>query len=158
MMPEIPRLFAVTPPAAIVDNASFVTNVIDTKGFRFCRILLYLGATDIAMTALKVQEADAASDATTLTSGADIADLVVGTATTDAGGASALPSDTADNSFQAFEIDLRGRKRYLKLIATAGNGAAGTFAAAWAELHRAEKLPITAAEKGCAQVMKAPKL
>lgn len=158
MMPELPRLVIVTPPAAIVDNASFTTNVIDTRGFRFVRINFMIGATDIAMTALKVQEADAASDATTLTSGADIADLVVGTATTEAGGASALPSDTADNSIQSFEIDMRGRKRYLKLIATAGNGAAGTFGTAWAELHRAEVLPLTAAAKGCAQVMKTPKL
>jgi len=158
MMPELPKLAIVTPPAAIVDNASFTTNVIDTKGFRFVRINLMIGATDIAMTALKVQEADAASDATTLTSGADVADLVVGTATTDAGGASALPSATADNTIQSFEIDMRGRKRYLKLIATIGDGSAGAFACAWAELHRAEKLPITAAEKGCAQVMKSPKL
>jgi hypothetical protein len=157
-MPEIPRLVAVTPPAAIVDNASLVTNVVDTAGFRFARIVLFLGATDIALTNLRVQEADAITNATTLTSGVDITDLVVGTATTDAGGASALPSATADNTFQAFEIDLRGRRRYLKLIATVGDGAAGAFAAAWAELHRAEKLPITAAEKGCGQVMKSPKV
>lgn len=154
MVPTDTKIVEVIAPAAIVDNAAFTTKVIDTQGFRYCEIVLHLGALDIAATLLKVQEADAASDATTLTSGADITASIVGTATNDAGSTSALPGATADNTFQKFEIDLRGRKRYLKLLFTGGDGSAGTFASAFAVLSRAEVSPVTAAQKGCAQVMR----
>ena len=63
------KVVNVTPPAAIVDNASFVTNAIDTAGFGKLAIYFSLGATDIAMAALKLQEADASnlSDAADIT-------------------------------------------------------------------------------------------
>ena len=52
------KYVSVTPPAAIVDNASYTTAEIDTYGWDYAKIVCYVGATDIAMTALKVQEAD----------------------------------------------------------------------------------------------------
>ena len=158
MIPIDNKLVRVTSPAAIVDNASLTTQVVATKGFRYARFVVYLGATDIAMTALKVQEADAASDATTLTSGADVSGTVFGTATNDAGTTSTLPSATDDNTFVTIEIDLRGRKRYQKLIATGGDGAAGAYIAAWCELYRGEITPTTAAQKGVGQNLRVPAL
>lgn len=116
------KYVAVTPPAAIVDNASYTTGEIDTLGFAYLTIVAHLGATDIAMTALKVTESD--------TSGSDHADvtgLVYGTSTDIDGNTSALPSATDDNKFFVFNIDLRGRKRYIDVTATAGDGTAGTF-------------------------------
>jgi hypothetical protein len=158
MIPVTRKLFAVTPPAAIVDNASLTTNVIDCKGFNFLRVVVYFGAMDIAVTALKLQEADAASDATTLTSGADITGTVFGTATIDAGSTSALPTATDDNKFFTFEVDLRGRKRYVKPVVTCGDRAAGTYVCVWAELDRGEQCPTTAAQKGVAQNLRMPAL
>jgi hypothetical protein len=158
MIPIQNKLVSVTPPAAIIDNASAACNVVDTLGYRYARYVFYFGAMDIAAVALKVQEADAKTNATTLTSGADITGAVFGTSTNDAGIASTLPSATDDNKFFTVEIDLRGRKRYLNPVITLGDGAAGTFVAAWCELSRAEITPTTAAQKGVSQNLRVPVL
>lgn len=154
MMPFCNKLVSVTPPAAIVDNASFTTAIVDTQGFRLARFVVYLGATDIAVAAFKVQE----SDDSGMSGAADVTGAVFGTSNNDTGSASTLPSATDDNKFFTVEIDLRGRKRYLDLVLTAGDGAAGTFAAAWCELYRGENTPTTAAQKGVSQNLRVPAL
>lgn len=144
------KFFSITPPAAIVDNASLTTATIDTLGFAYCRVLVYLGATDIAMTALKIQE----SDDSGMSGAADVTGLVYGTSTDIAGSTSALPSATDDNKCFAFEIELKGRKRYLDLVATCGDGAAGTFAIAFALLSRASDVPVTKTERGYGNILR----
>jgi hypothetical protein len=147
------KFVGVTPPAAIIDNAAATTNVIDTLGFDHCRIYVYLGALDIAAVTLKVQEADAKSSATALTSGADVTGLTYGTSTNLAGSVSALPSATDDNTVYVFDIDLRARKRYLDVSLTLGDGAAGSYVTVFAILSRPEQAPTTAAGQGCADVL-----
>lgn len=144
------RLVSITPPAAIVDNASYTTASIDTQGFDYLQVVVYLGATDIAMTALKLQESD------TDGSYADVTGLVYGTSANTGGSTSTLPSATADNSFFLFEVDLKGRKRFFDLVATAGDGSTGTFLAAFAILSRAKDVPVTAAERGASQILRVP--
>jgi hypothetical protein len=141
---------SVTPPAAIVDNASLTTATVDTAGYAYARFFLYLGAMDIAMTALKVQE----SDDSGMSGAADITGLVYGTSSGISGSASSLPSATDDNKCFVFEIDLRGRKRYLDLVATCGDGTAGTYATAFCLLSRASDAPVTAAERGFGNVLR----
>lgn len=148
------KKFVVTPPAAIYDNASLTCNVIDTAGYDAVAIDLVLGATDIAMTTLKVQESDTKSSATALTSGADVTGLVYGTSNNIAGSASALPTADDDNKVFRFEIDCRYRKRYLLLVATCGNGAAGTYAMAIADLHRAAISDTSASDRGCGDILR----
>lgn len=150
MQPELPKMVAITPPAAIVDNASLTTASIDTKGFAHCRIMVLIGATDIAMTALKVQESDNDSDYS------DVTGAVFATSKNDAGSTSALPVATDDNKFFCIDIDLIGRKRYLDLVATCGDGSAGTYITAWAELRRGEKVPAKASEAGISQRLVVP--
>lgn len=130
------KFLNVTPPAAIVDNAAFVTNEIDTAGWDYITIICIFGAMDIAMAALKVQESD--------TSGSGFADI------TGATFAGSLPSATDDNNLFAFYLDLRKRKRYLDMVATGGDGAAGTYMSAIAILSRGEQLPTTATLRGLA--------
>ncbi len=55
-------------------------------------------------------------------------------------------------------MDLRGRKRYLDVALTGGDGTAGTYAAVWANLFEGEVGPTTTTEKGAAQVLRAPSL
>lgn len=141
-------------PAAIVNNASVVGQVIDTLGFIECRIDFLLGATDIAMSALKVQESDTKASATALTSGADVAGLVFGTSNGIDGTASALPSATDDNKVFSFDINLRGRKRYLLLVGTLGNGSTGGYSSAQATLANPEISVDTAAARGAANVLR----
>lgn len=146
---QLPKLVAITPPQAIVDNASWTTAEIDTLGYRYCRIVVFFGAMDIAMVALAVTESD-----TSGSGHSNVPGLVFGTSANTAGSTSSLPSATDDNKFFIFEIDLKGRKRYLDLTATGGDGAAGTYMTAWAELWDGEESPNTAAKEGASQILR----
>jgi hypothetical protein len=134
------KYVSITPPAAILDNASATTAEIDTLGFEYLSIICQVGATDIAMTALKVTESD-----TSGSGHADVTGLVFGTSTDIDGNASALPSATDDNKFFVFLIDLRGRKRYIDLTATMGDGTAGGYFSAIGVLSRGATGPTTEA-------------
>lgn len=143
------KVVRVTDPAAIVDNASWTTEEIDTKGFDYAQVYCYVGASDIAHVALKVQESSVSGSGF-----ADVTGLVFGTSTNTDGSTSTLPSATDDNKLFIFDIDLKARERYLDLVATAGNGAAGTYMTAWAVLSRAGETPMTATERGASQILR----
>lgn len=143
------KFVSVTPPAAIVDNAAYTTAEIDTVGYDYATILCYLGATDIAMAALAVTESD-----TSGSGHANVTGLVYGTSTDISGATSALPSATDDNGCFAFEIDLRGRKRYLDVTATAGDGTLGTFLTVAALLWRGDELQQTASARGLSNILR----
>lgn len=130
------KIVAITPPGAILDNTSPTTTAVDCAGFGYAVITVFLGAMDIAMTALKLQQSNASGSGF-----ADITGAVGGTDFT-------LPIATDDNKFVKFFVDLRGKKRYLDLVATVGDGAAGTYFCAWAELYEAAITPSTATERG----------
>lgn len=139
----------VTAPGALLDNASATTTEIDTLGYDYCKIKVILGATDIALTALKVQESDTSGSGF-----ADVTGLVYGTSENIAGDTSALPSATDDNKVFGFEIDLKARKRYLDVVATVGNGTNGAYVAIIAELSRAKDEPVTASERGYGDILR----
>jgi hypothetical protein len=56
--------------------------------------------------------------------------------------------DADDNKVYSFEIDTRGRKRFLKVVFTIGNGSTGAFVVAVASLFRGHDTPRTAADAG----------
>jgi hypothetical protein len=143
------KFVPIVPPGAIVDDTSFVASVLDTLGFAYATLPVQLGGTDIAMTALKVQESDEADDNFT-----DVSGLVFGTSKNITGSTSTLPSADNDNDVFVFDVNLLGRKRYLKLVATAGNGSTGTYLACLAILSRAAESPVTAAERGAEQILR----
>jgi hypothetical protein len=136
-------------PGVIKDNAAFVASEIDTKGFSHCAIAIQVGATDVTMAVLKVQESDTSGSGF-----ADVTGLIFGTSTNVAGDTSALPTSTDDNDIFVFEIDLRPRKRYLKVGATAGDGTSGTYLSGMALLQRAAIGPSAAADWGANQVLR----
>jgi hypothetical protein len=135
-------------PAAIVDNASFTTLVIDTvdattgQKWDYATIVVQLGATDIAMTALAVKESDDNSTNTNVTG------TVFGTAVDIDGTTTVLPASTDDNKVEVIHLDLRKRKRYLQLLATAGDGTTGTYLSALCILSRGSVAPDSCAEMG----------
>lgn len=132
----------ITPPAAIVDNTSFTTAEIDTVQngvkYNYLTILVSFGAMDIAMAALKVQNGDTSGSLSDLTGAVGGTDFT-------------LPSATSDNTIWAFHFDCVGKGRYFDLVATGGDGAAGTYMSAIAILSNAAEVPITATAKGLAQ-------
>lgn len=139
------KFVSVTPPAAIIDDASATTAEIDTLGFDFLTVVVYLGATDIALTALAVTESDSSGSGH-----ANITGAVYGTSTDVDGNTSSLPSATDDNGFFIVELDLRGRKRYIDVTATVGDGTAGAFVTILGILERGDELPTSVSEMGCA--------
>lgn len=143
------KMVAVTIPVAIVDDGSYTTIEVDTLGFEYATYYVMLGASDIAMVAFAVTESDTAGSGHT-----NIAGAIYGTSNNISGSASTLPSATDDGKIFAVEIDLKARKRYLDLTLTAGDGALGTFAVAWCVLSRAKQAPVTAADRGCSQILR----
>jgi len=142
------KYVSMTPPAAIIDNASATVAEVDTIGWDYMTIVCQVGATDIAMSALKVTESD-----TSGSGHADVTGLVFGTSTDIDGDTSALPTATDDNGFFVFQIDLRNRKRYIDMTATVGDGTAGAYLAIFGMLSRGDTGPTTVSGMGAAGVL-----
>jgi hypothetical protein len=132
------------PPTAVKDGAVFVTNAIDTAGFSKLAIYVSLGTIDATMTVLKVRE----SDASDMSSPADVSGLVYGTSVNpETNATSALPTSADGGKVYAFFLSLQGRKRYIDVDITAGDGAAGTFGSGIAFLYDGDAMN-TATERG----------
>lgn len=143
------KFVAITPPGAILDDTSATTAAVDTAGFNYATVVVLLGATDIALTALKLQHSDAAGSGYVDIDGADF------NGDTDIeGGTAALPSGTDDNKFFVVEVDLRNKKRYLDLVATIGDGSSGAYFTAFAILSQSSLGLHTAADRGAASVLR----
>jgi uncharacterized protein YdbL (DUF1318 family) len=124
---------------AIVDGASATSIPVDTNGFNNLALIVLLGAMDDALTALKVQESDTSGGSYTDITGADFS--VSGS----------LPDATDDGKNVAVQINLQRRKRWIKVVATAGATLNGVAMAALAILSRAESVPFDAASRGLDQ-------
>lgn len=114
-------------------TADVTSTVIDTKGFDSVAIVVHLAAIATGSVCdLFLQEADAASNSSTLTSGADLA------------GSSVTVADDDDN--QVFVIEVcKPLKRFLQL--TINKDASNAVAAsAVAYLYNADAVPTTHAE------------
>jgi len=119
----------------------------DTIGYDYAVVDVLLGTfttTDPTLTTLKFTE----SDDTVLTNFAAITALTGGTAgNTSSNFVIPIAAVTGLGGAIQFQIDLRKRKRYLKLNATPGTT---QVLAAIAHLGRAEQAAITAAQKSVA--------
>jgi hypothetical protein len=128
------KFAAITPPAAIVDNAAFTTTAIDTKGFAWLTIVVLFGALDIAPASSKIRQ----SDASNMSSSSDIA----------VGGTDySLATASSDNQFHVFDINLLGKKRYIDFEITGGDGTTGTYMTAIAILSRGAEAPDSVTER-----------
>lgn len=141
----------------VADNATVTSYVIDTAGVDYVNIDVILGETDAAMTVLKIQESDTYSTTTALGgTPADVTGLVYGTSSNpDTGVTSALPTDAVDGTIYSFSINTQARKRYLALIAVAGNGTTGTAISAIYKANKLSNQGLTASNRGLAAQLKA---
>lgn len=124
---------------AVVDGATATAIAVDTLGFENLALLISLGVMDDALTALKLTECDTSGGSYTDVDDADFA--------TDG----TLPAATDDGLIVAIQVVLQNRKRYLKLVATAGATGAGVAISAVALLSRAHIVPSDAASRGLDQ-------
>ena len=148
-MQGVKKGVAISP--VVIDNATATAYVIDTAGVDFVNIDVIIGATDIGVTTLKVQESDVASNSTTLTSPTDVPGLIFGTSVDpDTNATSVLPSATDDNKVFTFFVNTQARKRYLQLLAVAGNGTVGVAIAANWNGGKVSNFANTAQSRGVA--------
>lgn len=140
------KIVVLVEPQATLNNGSFTVNVLDTVGWDYVSIYVALGAMDAALTACKLNEADAKASATALTGGTLVPN-------SDYSVSGTLPTVAADaNNVVAWHVQLTaGRKRFLLPVITVGNGTNGAFVTVWATLSRAKQVPNTAALRGLQQ-------
>lgn len=131
-------------PGVIKDNAAYTPSVVDTLGYDYLTAVIDIGATDIAMAVLTLVESADNSTNTNI----EAANFGNTSSTDWEGTALALPSSTADNTFRVVHLDMRKRKRYIQIAATAGDGSAGTYMSAIGILSRAEIAPTTSTLAG----------
>lgn len=137
------KLVNLTPPGALVDDASLSVLELDTLGWDYVTIVLMLGATDIGVTVCKLTDADVSA-----TSHADITGTVYGTATDIDGTLSILPASDDDDGFFGWELDLKKRKRFIDAVITVDDGTVGGYYAVFAILSRGQQPPITVSARG----------
>jgi hypothetical protein len=130
------KYVAVTPPAAIVDNAAFTTAAIDTFGYNRLTILVVFGAIDIAPASASIRQSDASNMGSPSNIAVGGTDFALATAT------------DSDNLFHVFEVDLKGKKRYIDFEITGGDGAAGSYIAVLGILSQPIASPNSATEHG----------
>jgi hypothetical protein len=130
------------PPESVASSAT-AAMTFDTRGYREAVVDVVMGTnttTNGAIAVLRFLE----SDITDATGFAAITSLTGGTAA----GNFAIPAQTATGlgGVIQFQIDLRARKRYLRLQITPGTSGAHVVGAT-AHLFRGEQLPVSAAQK-----------
>jgi hypothetical protein len=128
-------------PQARINNAAVTCASVDRHGFDYAVVRLSLGATDVGLTTLKLQESDDNSTFADIT-GADFSAAPL-----------SLPTSASSNTLWEWQVDLRGsRKRYLRPAITIGNGSSGAFVSVTVELSRAEQAPYNALTQNLAGV------
>ena len=134
-----------------VDNTSFAVDELDTLGYDAVTLAISFGNVPADVTAITLTESDTAgSGHGNVTAG------VVGTTADMDGTTSVLPTAAAgDGDLILQQIDLRGRKRYLDLTITAGNGSGtATQCSVVAVLSRAGKGFDSASDYAAETVMR----
>ncbi|GMQ95825.1 MAG: hypothetical protein BMS9Abin14_286 [Gammaproteobacteria bacterium] len=143
MLPISKTVVAITGQS--VTNAATVTGNIDRLGFNYCELDVLLAGGDAATnnpSVLKVSE----SDDTVVSNFADVTGLVGDTGFTIPN----IGTDTAASTVVKFRLDLKKRKRYLKVTISP---ITTEILAAVAQLHKWEKAPVSTTDAGVATVV-----
>jgi len=136
------KIVVLSQPGAALDNAAATVSAIDTLEWDYLTIYAILGATDAALTVLKLTESDASGSGYV-----DIPETVYG-----ASGNPALPNALADNSVYGFFLNLaNNRCRYIKPAAAVADGSVGGYVTIVAILSRGKTVPSDDASRGLAQ-------
>ncbi len=116
---------------ADADGTTVKGPAVDRRGFEEALVNLQHGAVvDGAVLAAKVQEADTETDA-------DFADITNAAFANIAGGAAVT------SGIYAGRLNLAGRKRYLRVVATVTGNTKTAEVAALVSLHQARELPVS---------------
>lgn len=120
-------------------GAVTMDNNVDTAGYSYLTVVVSTGAS-AGLSALKLQEDDASG----FGSATDVAGTTIGTALDIDGGTSTLPS-SGDDEIHVINVDLRGKKRYVRPVATR---AGTTLCSILGILSKAEEATNVLADRG----------
>lgn len=149
------KFVAITPPAADATGATPTTASLDTKGWDYVTIVAHFGVVGngAAVTTMKLTESDTDSAYADITVGsATKASFITADATPLSDGSSCVtPTGTAgagncDNGFYAWQVNLKGRKRYLDVSIVCA--AVSQFITVFAILSRGAEMPNSMSERG----------
>lgn len=149
------KFVAITPPAADATGATLTTASLDTKGYDWVTIVAHFGVVGngAAVTTMKLTESDTDSSYGDIAVGsATKASFITADATPLSDGTAAVtPTGTAgagncDNGFYAWQVNMKGRKRYLDVSIVCA--AVSQFVTIFAILSRGSAMPNTMAERG----------
>lgn len=138
MVPAPKRVIAIT-PVSKTNGATATGEFIDTKGFDYATISVFASAADVVsntLSVLKIEEGDTTSSVATFAGAVQNTDFTVATN---------AYTNTAGQNLWTYGVDLRGRKRYLRVSASPQTT---MIIAGHAELHRGEVMPVTASQAG----------
>lgn len=114
------KIVQVTNPSTVSAGAA-TTATIDTNGFDYCSIIFIGGSMTGGYSVFKVQESDDSGMSGAVDISNDNGVLGFGeTNQLNVDGTASTDPDATDDVTYGIEIDLRGRKRYLDVSATAG--------------------------------------
>lgn len=134
----------------IHDDTSMVFLELDTKTWDYLEVVLAIGITDDAIeTAMLLTESDTAGSGHVTISG-----TVWTTALDIAGDATVYPTAADDGKLYKWEVNLKGRKRYIDATITVADATLGVNACVMSRLSRGEVAPTTAAEAGFAAIVR----
>ncbi|HUX02001.1 MAG TPA: hypothetical protein VMY35_13580 [Phycisphaerae bacterium] len=140
-MKQVVQVLRTALTAAGTELGSGVTNYIDTLGYDFMSLDCICQTYSGTMSTFQIMEADVTTSATF----AAIVALTGGTATSTSAGFVIASSPTAGQYLSKFNVDLRGRKRYVKLALIPDVAVTATVVA---NLFKGEDAPITTTQVG----------
>ena len=138
MLPQNKAAVAIL-PVSVTNGATATGPAIDTMGYDFATVDIVASVADVVsntLSVLRLQEADV----TNATSFANVSGGIGGTDFTIATNAY---TSTAGQNIWKFNVDLRGRKRYLRVLASPQTT---MIVGGVANMSRGEESPITAAK------------
>lgn len=139
MVPLSKSVIAIT-PISKTNGATATGEMIDTKGFDYAEISVIASTADVVsntLSVLKIEEGDTTSSVATFAGAVQNTDFTVAT--------NAYTSTANGQNVWKYGIDLRGRKRYLRVSASPQTT---MVIGGVANLFRAESMPVTAAQAG----------
>jgi hypothetical protein len=114
------KIVKITTPVSVGVGAA-TTSVVDTLGYDYCTILFIGGAMATGYSTLLVRESDASNMADPNNITNENGDLGFGeSGALNVDGSAAADPDATNDVVYGFEIDLKARKRYFDVSATAG--------------------------------------
>lgn len=139
MVPTSKSVIAIT-PISKTNGATATGEFIDTKGFDYVEISIIASTADVVsntLSVLKIEEGDTTSSVATFSGAVAGTDFTIAT--------NAYTSTANGQNVWKYGIDLRGRKRYLRVSVSPQTT---MVIGGVAHLHRAEQMPTSASAAG----------